>query len=62
MDKILIDDKTQKDIADISNAINELNIRLGIIIRVYINANSCEGEYKISKDFSCLERIEDGIK
>lgn len=56
---INLDIGTQNDLSEMVKAINEIQIRLQLVIRAYIRANGKSGDYSISKDFTKLVLIEE---
>ncbi len=53
-----LDTETQKNLKALVKTINELEMRLNIIVATYVNAKNKKGNYAISKDFTRLEITE----
>ncbi len=58
-DNIDLDIETQKDIKALIKIMSEAQARLNIIAKTYIRSKGKTGNYDISKDFTCLEKIEE---
>lgn len=57
---IKLDIATQEDLKELIKTSKEIQARLNIIVNIYVRAKNRTGNYRISKDFTCLEKIKNG--
>lgn len=62
MDKILIDAQTKQMIIDLFRMRDEIQLRLQLILQVYLNAKGVNGAYNLSPDYSELVKAEEERK
>ncbi len=55
-----LDVDTQGDLRELFRVATELQTRIQLLVRTYVKAKGKEGDYQINKDFTKLEKVENG--
>lgn len=58
-DNIKLDKETMGDLQRIMKSAQELQFRMELIMKTYLNARGKKGNYRLSKDFEYLEKVEE---
>lgn len=56
---IELDKETQVDLKTLIQSVNELQIRMQIIVSTYVRVSKKKGNYRISRDFTKLELVKE---